>query len=93
MTAATEANSGFLNLSAAEWAGERKAHLDAVPVDATVGEAVTEFVHALQLPFEDFYTLVFRGRELNHSDTLDEAGIANEDELELVPEVSAGTEG
>ncbi len=91
--AAEEASSGFLNLNAADWAGERTAHLDAVPSDATVGEVVTECVRALQLPFRDFYTAVFRGRELNHSETLDEVGVRNNDELELVPEVSAGAGG
>lgn len=90
MTAAAEATPQFVNLVATDWEGSRRAHLDSVPRTATVGEIVTESVRALQLPFKDFYTAVFKGRELAHTDTLEEAGIESHDELELVPEVSAG---
>ena len=45
----------------------------------------------LELPFANFYQAVFDGKELNHSDTLDEAGVKSQSRVELVPEVSAGT--
>ena len=47
----------------------------------------------MQLPFSDFFQAVVRGRELNHGDTLDEAGVLNDDKIELVPGVSAGAQG
>lgn len=89
MSAATETPE-FVNLVATDWEGARKAHLDGVPRTATVGEVVSESVRALNLPFQDLYSAVFRGRELDSTDTLEEAGVESDDRLELVPEVSAG---
>jgi molybdopterin converting factor small subunit len=80
----------FLDLIASDFEGNREAVLERVPIDATVGELVGESAQALQLPFQNFFQAVLRGRELNHSETLDEAGVRNEDKIELVPEVSAG---
>ncbi|MCP5040854.1 MAG: hypothetical protein GY944_07470 [bacterium] len=81
---------GFMNLTARDWEGTRQVHLDEVARTATVGELVGQSVQALQLPLRDLYQAVFRGRELNHGDTLEEAGLDSESEIELVPEVSAG---
>ncbi len=83
----------FVSITARDWEGVRKVHLDDVVRTTTVGQVVGESVRALQLPFSDFYQAVFRGRELNHSDTLDEAGLDSDSEIELVPEVSAGSTG
>jgi hypothetical protein len=80
----------LLNISVANWEGTQRAHLDAVPSDTTVGEAVGEAVRTLELPFTNFFQALVRGREVNHGDTLGEIGTANDDEIELVPEVSAG---
>jgi phosphoribosylaminoimidazole-succinocarboxamide synthase len=80
----------FVNITARDWEGARTVHLDDVANSTTIGEVVIESVRALQLPFTDFYQAVFRGRELNHSDTVEEAGLDSEGEIELVPEVSAG---
>ena len=80
----------LLNISVTNWEGTQRAHLDAVPGDTTVGEAVGEAVRALELPFTNFFQALLRGRQVNHGDTLGEIGIANDDEIELVPEVSAG---
>ena len=81
----------FVNITARDWEGARRVHLDDVARTTTVGQVVGESIRALQLPFRDFYQAVFRGRELNHSDTIDEAGLDSDAEIELVPEVSAGS--
>ncbi len=91
MDAATAGD--YVNITARDWEGARKVHMDDVARSTTVGQVVGESVRALQLPFSDFYQAVFRGRELNHSDTLDEAGLDSDSEIELVPEVSAGSTG
>jgi hypothetical protein len=83
--------SEFINLVAKDWEGTRRAHLDEVHRGTTVGEVVSESARALQLPFQNFYQALFRGRELNHGDTLEEAGVVTDGEIELVPEVSAGS--
>ena len=88
--ATTASPAGFLDLVMRDWEGNRQAVLENVPRDATVGEIVSESAKALELPFKNFFQAVVRGRELNHGDTLDEAGLRNADEIELVPEVSAG---
>jgi hypothetical protein len=80
----------FMSITARDWEGSRRVHLDDVARSTTVGQVVGERVRALQLPFTDFYQAVYRGRELNHSDTLVEAGLDTKSEIELVPEVSAG---
>jgi hypothetical protein len=80
----------FISITARDWEGLRSVHLDDVARSTTVGQVVGESIRALQLPFTDFYQAVYRGRELNHSDTLDEAGLDAKSEIELVPEVSAG---
>ena len=89
VTHASEA-SDFMPLTAKDWEGTRTAHLDAVHRNTTVGEVVSESARALRLPFQHFYQALFRGRELNHGDTVGEAGLEHGAEIELVPEVSAG---
>jgi len=80
----------LMNLTFHDWEGARSAHLEAMPRSATVGQAVAEAVRALELPFSSFYKALHDGRELNHGDTLDEIGLETDDDLDLVPEVSAG---
>ena len=82
--------SEFINLVAKDWEGTRRAELADVHRGTTVGEVVTASARELDLPFQNFYQALFRGRELNHGDTLDEAGVDQDGEIELVPEVSAG---
>ena len=83
---------GFVAIRAQDFDGTRRVALDSVPRSATVGEVVVECVRALQLPFQNFYHALFRGRELPHADTLAEAGLRSGEEalIELVAEVSAG---
>ncbi len=78
-----------MNLTARDWEGTRTVHLEDVSRSTTVGEIVGESVRALQLPFQEFYQALSRGRELNHSDTIEEAGLDCDSEIELVLEVSA----
>ena len=89
MDAATAGD--FVSITARDWEGARRVHLDDVARSTTVGQVVGESVRALNLPFTEFYQAVWRGRELNHSDTIEEAGLDGASELELVPEVSAGS--
>jgi hypothetical protein len=83
----------FLDLRAGDWEGNHEALLERVPSNLTIGEVVSTSAEALQLPFSDFFQAVLRGRELNHGDTLDEAGVQHDDKIELVPGVSAGARG
>ena len=87
----TESPGELRNLVMRTWEGNRQAVLEVVPSNATVGEIVSDSTQALKLPFQNFFQAVVRGRELNHSDTLEEAGLLDADEIELVPEVSAGS--
>jgi len=79
-----------LNLRVTNWEGTQRAHLEAVPGDATVGETVSEAVRAMQLPVNSFFQALLRGREVNHGDTLEEIGIESDDEIQLFPDVTAG---
>ena len=88
-----DATGQFFDLRTTDFEGNREALLERVPSTATVGEVVSEGAQAMQLPFTSFFQAVLRGRELNHSDTLDEAGVREDDQIELVPEVSAGARG
>ncbi len=67
---ATEATSSLLELSFNDWDGTRKAELEGVSGNTTIGEALTEAVRALGLPMQTFYQ-AFRGdRRLNVADCL-----------------------
>ncbi len=80
----------MIDLVFTDWEGARRAHLEAVPRTTTVGQIVGEAVRAMGLPFKNLYQAVSRGRELPHSETLEELGIETDDQLELVREISAG---
>jgi hypothetical protein len=84
------ADTDFVNLQLSDWEGVRTAHLDKVPRSSTIGQVVSEAVHQLGLPFGDFFKAVFRGKELDPADTVDDLGIETDSRIELVPEVSAG---
>ena len=80
----------FVDLQLTDWEGARTAHLDKVPRSSTIGQVVGEAVQQLGLPFGDFFRAVFRGKELDPADTVDEIGLDTDARIELVPEVSAG---
>lgn len=88
-TQVTTETGGFVDLVAAAWDSSRSVALEKVARDMTVGEMVTESAKLLELPVAPYHA-VFRGRQLNNGDTLDEVGVKSRDRVELVPEVSAG---
>jgi hypothetical protein len=87
---AVPATPEFVDLVFSDWEGGRRAHLEGVPRSATIAEAVAAAQRVLGLPFETFFQALFRGRELPHTDTIEEAGLEDASELELTPQVSAG---
>ena len=90
MNAAIQTRADFVDLHLSDWEGVRTAHLDKVPRSPTIGQVVTEAVHQLGLPFGDFFKAVFRDKELDPANTIDELGIETDSRIDLVPEVSAG---
>jgi hypothetical protein len=90
MTAAAPTSESFVDLSLVDWEDVRRAHLERVSLRTTVGQTVSEAVDALQLPAQGFYQALLRGRTLDPSDSLEEAGIASNEVIQLVPRVSAG---
>jgi hypothetical protein len=87
---ATAATAEVLDLTVHDWQNSRSAVLKEVSRSATVGQAVSEAVRALQLPFATTYKALYDGRELPHGDTIGEAGIRPGEGVDLVPEISAG---
>jgi len=91
MQSAETTSPDLIDVVLSDWEGARRARLEAVPRSATVGEIVSEAVRSLGLPFQSFYQALFRGRELRSGDTLAELGIESDSEIELMPEVTAGS--
>jgi hypothetical protein len=87
---AVETTTDLINIAFTDWERTRRAELEGVPRNSTIGEIASEAIRALGLPLRNFYQALFRGRQLNQAETLEELGIHTDDELELVPEVSAG---
>lgn len=81
----------LLDLTVSDWEGTRRARLARVSRSATVGEVVSEAVRSMGLPLQSAYQALFRGRELPSGDTLDELGVTSDGEIELLPQVSAGS--
>lgn len=82
----------LVDITLCDWEGSRKAHLEKVPRGATVGQVVSEAVSHLGLPPQHLYQAVLRGRELDPASVLDDLGVDGDVEIDLVPEVSAGSE-
>jgi hypothetical protein len=80
----------LIDLTCTDWEHTRRAELNGIARDATIGEVASEAVQLMGLSLKGFYETVFKGKELNHSDTIEEAGVETNDELEIVPAVSAG---
>jgi hypothetical protein len=87
---ASAATESLINVALTDWERSGRAELDGVARDTTVGELVSEGVRLLGLRLQTFYQPLLGGRELNPAETIEEAGIQNGSELELIPEVSAG---
>jgi hypothetical protein len=85
-----EATPDLIDLSCTDWEHRRRADLNGVSLDTTIGEVASEAVQLMGLSLKGFYETLWKGRELNQSDTIGEAGIQKDDELEIVPAVRAG---
>jgi hypothetical protein len=77
-------------IRAVDWTGTKRATLNGhvVTSDTTVGELAEAIRERLGLP-RGSYAVYDRDRRLNRTDTLVEAGVAQDAELELSPEVKA----
>jgi hypothetical protein len=73
-----------------DWDGSRKAQLEKVPRNSTIGQMLNEAVSHLGLPLQHLYQASLRGKELDPGQTLDDLGIESDIEFDLVPVVSAG---
>ncbi len=87
---AIQTQTPLINLAFTDWNGTRRAELEGVHENATVGETLAEAVRALGLPLRTFYHAYLGGRQLSQAETLREAGIRTDDDLRIAPEVSAG---
>jgi len=80
----------MLNIHFRDWQRTRSVDLEDVVRSATVAEIVEAAREALNLPLDTSYQAVLDGRALNSLETLKEAGIEMDAEMELIPEVHAG---
>jgi hypothetical protein len=80
----------LLGVTFIDWDRSRKVQLEKVPRSSTVGQVASEAVSHLGLPLQHLYQTMFRGKELDPGQTLDELGIETDVEFDLVPIVSAG---
>ncbi len=88
----TEAREDLVQVTFWDWQGAKKASLAEVPVDATVGEVLDEACRAMELPADSSYQAILESRQLNLMDTLREAGVCSNVDLEIIPEVYAGNQ-
>jgi hypothetical protein len=77
-------------LRGTDWTGQRRARISALSDDVTIGEVVEELVQALHLPPNTPYAARVAEQKLNKTDTLGDLDLADEAELVIAPEVSAG---
>jgi len=85
-----EAIPGFVNVTVRDWEGRHQVALEDVPRNATFAELVQEARRQLGLRIDVEYQAVRDGMMLNHMQTLEDAGIENDADLEIHPQVSAG---
>jgi hypothetical protein len=91
MQATAETTPELVNLLFTDWDGSHHARLDDVPRNATVAEILDEARRAMDLPIDTSYQAILDGRQLSRMETLAEAGINADAELEIIPEVKAGS--
>ena len=90
MQPGSEHGSEAVNITFTDWEGVRHVHLDEVTRGATVAELLDEARRVMDLPVDTPYQAVLDGRQLNRMDTLEEAGVDSDVEMEIIPEVHAG---
>lgn len=81
---------GLINLIFTDWNSGKEAHLYDVSRNSTVGEVLGEAVRAMELPFQNAFKAVLKGRTLHNAETIEELGLETDEKIELIPEVSAG---
>jgi hypothetical protein len=90
MEQTAERENESVNVTFIDWEGVRQAHLEEVTRRATVAELLDEARRVMDLPIDTSYQAVLEGRQLNRMETLEEAGVHSDAEMEIVPEVHAG---
>jgi hypothetical protein len=88
----TNSTVALKSLKGVDWAGQKKVEIngDGIPADTTVGEILAEMVRTMQLPHSTPYAGYYQDRKLNRADTVEEAGLQDEGEILIAPEVTAG---
>lgn len=78
------------HIRARDWTGQKRIHLKGqLAADVTIGELAEAIRERMGLPRRN-YAVYFGDQKLPRTATLEEAGLADEAELELNPEVKAG---
>ena len=79
-------------LKGVDWSGQKQIELNGqgIPPDTTVSEVMAAMVRLMELPGNTPYSLFYKNQKLNRSETIEEIGIENEDEVVVAPEVTAG---
>ena len=87
---ATQTVEAITRVRAVDWTGQKHVTLNGklVTQDVTVGELAEAIRERMQLP-RGSYAVYYGDQKLNRSATLAEAGLVQEAELELSPEVKA----
>jgi hypothetical protein len=76
---------------AVDWTGQKKVTLSGkLAGDVSIGELAEAIRERMQLP-RGSYAVYRRDQKLSRSQTLGEVALADDDELELSPEVKAGS--
>ena len=88
--ASAEAIPGFVNITVRDWERRHQVALEDVPRNATFAELVQEARRQLGLRIDIEYQAVRDGMMLNHMQTLEDAGIESDADLEIHHQVSAG---
>ena len=90
MEQTAERRNESVNVTFTDWERVRQVHLDEVTRSATVAELLDEARRVMDLPIDTSYQAVLEGRRLNRMETLEEAGVDSDVEMEIIPEVHAG---
>ncbi len=80
----------LVNVTIHDWERTRRVEMEGVPRNVTFAELVDEARRQMGLSIDTEYQAVRGGMKLNHMQTLEEAGIDGDTDLEIHPEVSAG---
>jgi hypothetical protein len=85
----TTAQRRYLNVTFTEWEGSRSVRIQ-LPGDVSVAEAIDEAKHELDLAPNATFQALSGDRQLEALETLLDAGLDADAEVDLVPAVKAG---